>query len=160
MPPVARRPLNYTTNVPVSQTVGEVQQLLAGAGADKVAVSYDAGQPVGVEFTLRTPHGDRVFRLPVEVEQVHGLLLMREDEGLFASLKKRNGTFTSTEHAARVAWRVAKDWLEAVIALLDARMARVDQVMLPYLVGADDRTLYARYREQEDALALEAGDAR
>jgi hypothetical protein len=66
--------------------------------------------------------------------------------------------YGTPEHAARVAWRVIKDWLEAQLALIDARMAALDQVMLPYLLVDEDRTLYAAYRDQERA-ALDTGGA-
>jgi hypothetical protein len=154
-----RRPLNYTTNVPVAKTIGEVQQLLADAGADAVSVDYTDRVPSGLAFRLDTPHGARAYRLPVNISAVQSLLLQREQEGAFRTLRKATGTFTTDEHAARVAWRVAKDWLEAQLALLDATLATVDQVMLPYLVvDRDDRTLYDAWREREDALAIEGGD--
>ena len=65
--------------------------------------------------------------------------------------------FADALRAERVAWRVIKDWLEAQLALIDAQMATLDQVMLPYLViDATGKTLYGSYRDREQ-VALEAG---
>ena len=142
--------LNYSTTVPVARTVGEVQDMLARHGAAAVAVRYAGGRPVGVTFVLSTPHGQRSFTLPVDVDAVHRLLIAEGKAGRL----KRAGTakHTSPEHAARVAWRVLKDWLEAQLAIIDAQMATLDQVMLPYLHVDGDITLYQVYREREQLL--------
>lgn len=151
------RPLNYTTTIPVSQTVGECQSILAQAGAASVAVHYEDGDPAGLSFTLRTPHGQRHFTLPVDVPAMHAVLIKAEREGQFASMRKASGRYSSRRHAAAVAWRVVKDWLEANLALIAAQMATIDQVMLPYLHVDDERTLWQAYRERESALELEVG---
>jgi hypothetical protein len=151
------RPMNYTTKIPVHQTVAECQSILAAAGAASVAVHFEDGQPAGLSFTLRTPHGDRAFTLPVDVGAMHAVLRKAD----FSSLHATRATLdklTSAEHAARVAWRVCKDWLEANLALIAARMATIDQVMLPFLHVDGDRTLWQAYRDREQA-ALEAGEA-
>jgi len=38
---------------------------------------------------------------------------------MFASRYK----YRTREHAARVAWRICKDWIEAQLAIVDAEMA-------------------------------------
>lgn len=155
------RPLNYTTTIPVAQTVGECQAILAASGASSVAVHYEGGQPAGLSFSLRTPHGPRDFTLPVNMEGIRQVLVKAEREGQFAAARKKQGTFSSPEHSARVAWRVVKDWLEANLALIAARMVTIDEVMLPWLhvqVGGQDMTLFEHYKAQETR-ALEAGGA-
>lgn len=159
------RPLNYTTTVAVEQTVGECHKILAGAGASAVSVEYDDGHPSGLWFRLDTPHGRRNFALPVDVEAMRRVLVKAEEDGLFDRTAKGarshtgRGTYSSYGHAERVAWRVVKDWLEANLALIRAQMARLDEVMLPYLMVDDERTLYRAYRDSEKALELEAGSA-
>jgi hypothetical protein len=148
--------LNYTTTIAVTQTVGECQAVLGAAGAASVAVHYQDAQPAGLSFSLATPHGTRAFTLPVNVDGIHQVLTTAERDGQFASLRKKQGTYTSRDHAAKVAWRVVKDWLEANLALVAARMATIDEVMLPYLHVDGDRTLWQAYREREQA-ALTAG---
>ena len=158
------RPLNYTTTIPVEQTVIECQSILAAAGAASVTVEFDDGQPSGLSFRLKTPHGLRHFTLPVDVAAMQAVLVKARRDGGFASLHASYAKlqhYTSREHAARVAWRVVKDWLEANLALIAARMATIDQVMLPYLhiqVEGEERTLFEHYKAQE-ARALEAGNA-
>lgn len=154
------RPLNYTTSIPVAQTVGECQAILGAAGAASVAVHFEDGEPAGLSFSLRTPHGLRNFTLPVDVKAMQAVLVKAERAGQFASLKKSSAKWTGREHAAMVAWRVVKDWLEANLALIAAQMATLSEVMLPYLHVDEDHTLWQAYREREEALALEPGSPR
>lgn len=143
--------LNYSTTVPVARTVGEVQALLAKAGALTVSVQYDAGQPAGVGFTLNTPVGVQAYVLPVEVHKVLKVLVEQERARLLRGTRPPGG-WGSGQHAARVAWRIAKDWLEAQTALITAHMATADQIMLPYMTtgGTDpdtgrELTVYDRF---------------
>lgn len=142
--------LNYTTTIAASKTVAEMQAMLAKAGAARVAVAYEDGSAVAVTFELRTPHGDRVFTLPVDVDAMHRLL---------ARQRRSNTKVKDTrEQAERVAWRVMKDWLAAQLAIVETQMVALDQVMLPYLHVDGDRTLYAAYKARESAaLALPVG---
>ena len=149
-----RPPLNYTTDVPVTRTVGECSALLANAGADMVATAYTDKRPTGLSFRLFTAGGQRDFAMPINVDGVHKLL--RDATYTAASVKggKVPGWQTRA-HAERVAWRIAKDWLEAQIALIDASMATLDQVMLPYL-QVESGSLYELVQERGRLAALEA----
>lgn len=147
--------LNYTTVVAVSKTAGEMSALLSKHGATRVTVTYVEGRHVGLEFTLVTPHGDREFVLPIDVDAV--LRLFQQQ----VRARKIQRRYANVAQAERTAWRVAKTWLEAQLALIEAQMASIDEVMLPYLVvdqGPIRKTLYNRYREHEDALALTTGE--
>lgn len=104
-------PLNYSTSIPATKTAGECQTILAKAGAASVAVHYESGEPAGLSFSLKTPHGSRNFTLPVNVEGMQRVLTEASRAGKIRSLSR--ATATSREHAAKVAWRVVKDWLEA-----------------------------------------------
>lgn len=146
--------LNYSTSVPTNRTVAEIQHMLGEAGAARVTIEYSGGRPAGFSFSLTTPHGPRVFTLPVDVDAMHRLLVDQEAMG-----KLRTGTKagrSNREQAERVAWRVLRDWLAAQLAIVASQMAKLDQVMLPYLQVDLDRTLYEAYRDREQVLAIEA----
>lgn len=139
------RPLNYTTKIPAKITAGECVQILADAGADAVALRYNGGMPIGLLFTLRTPTGMQDFSMPVDIGAMHKVLRSADFSSLHTSAARlaelRNG-----RHAADVAWRVVKDWLEANLALIAAQMATLDGVMLPYLQLRSGSTLLDEYR--------------
>jgi hypothetical protein len=143
-----RRPLNYSTTVPVERTLAEIQAMLGRSGAAAVATTYDPdGTPSGVHFVLRLSGTEHAYVLPVDVDAMHRTLQAAERRGDFRGNRRAAGTFSSPEHARRVAWRVVKDWLEAQLALITAGQARLEQVMLPYLRVDPDRSLFDAWSE-------------
>jgi len=132
--------LNYTTSVPVSRTLGQVQALLVQAGATRIMVEYDTDRrPSDVAFRVATPHGDRDFVLPVNACRVEAVL----------AREKVERRYSTPEHAERVAWRIVKDWLEAQLAIIRTEMVTLDQVMLPYMAGDNGQTIYDLYVTQQ-----------
>jgi hypothetical protein len=140
--------LNYTTAVPATRTVVEVQATLAGAGATHVMVKYgDTKFPVAIAFGLKTAAGVRSFVLPVDPDPVFKVLARQKVDRRYQNLAQ----------AQRVAWRIVKDWVEAQVALMSTGMVSMDEVMLPYMVtGPEGQTLYQVYRAK-GALELEQG---
>lgn len=141
--------LNYTTKVSADRTIAEMQRLLVAHDADAVVTRYENRVPVGLSFRLPTIHGPRDFTLPVYIEGVERVL----DE------QNVDARFRGYERATWVAWRVLKDWVEAQLALIEAGMATIDQVMLPYLHVAPEITLYQRYLESEQRALAQGSDS-
>lgn len=144
-------PLNYTTSVAASRSMSECIALLAGHGASAIGSTYDKGIPTGLSFTIPTVHGERTYRLPVNTGGTYKALYQAWRDG---KIDRRFGT--SQEHAERVAWRVLKDWLEAQLALIEAGIAGLDQVLLPYMVIDGEHTVYQAFLENESRLAIES----
>jgi hypothetical protein len=130
--------------------------MLADAGAASVAVHYENREPAGLSFRLDTPHGPRAFDLPVNVGGAHAVIMAMLRDNPPKLTRPALAKLATRKHAADVAWRVARDWLEAQLALVAAGMATVTEVMLPYLLVDGERTLWRAYRAREQA-AIEAG---
>lgn len=150
-------PLNYTTKIAAKRTTGECLELLAEAGADAVSVTYTNREPTGLAFRLNTPTGRRDFMLPVNIDGVQKMLAKANSEGRLRSDGYRTSAYQTRDHAANVAWRVVKDWLEAQLAVIGAEIVTLDQVMLPYLEVDAGKTLYQAFLENESRLALTTG---
>lgn len=136
--------LNYTTKIEAVKTAGEVQTILAKAGATAVAMKFGSGgRPVAIAFAARTPFGEREFTLPIFPEKVLAVLL-----------KQRVARSLAThEQAERVAWRILKDWVEAQLAIIQTEMVTIDQVMLPYMRNGDDgETVFEQYQAGQQLL--------
>ena len=146
--------LKYTTTIAAAKSLSQITDALAKHGASSIRTDYIDGKPAGLGFLLPTPHGDRNFALPVDVDAVHRLLSAQRSGQ--AGYAKNSRVDDRREQAERVAWRVLHDWLIAQLAIIEAQMVAFDQVMLPYLKVDDDRTLYAAFKEQESS-ALTAG---
>ena len=140
--------LNYTTKIDAAKTAGEVQALLAKAGANGVAMTYEGGEPTGLAFTAMTPFGLREFTLPTNWQSVQSVLRRQ----------KVQPAYCTPEHAKRVAWRIVKDWVEAQLAIIQTEMVTIDQVMLPYMRNGDDgATVFEQYQERQQLLLAESG---
>ena len=73
------------------------------------------------------------FALPANYSGV--LKAMRKD----SKVPKR---LLCDEQALRVSWRIVKNWVEAQMALVEAQLADVAEVFLPYAVTKNGNTLY------------------
>lgn len=129
--------LNYTTKVPVSNSTAEIQKILTKYGAKSIMLDYcDVGSLCAVSFKVIENGGPLYFKLPADVD------------GVTAALK-RDKQYRNDEHSARVAWRILKDWIEAQMALIDAKMAVLPQVFLPYAQTETGETVYERMKGSE-----------
>lgn len=130
--------LNFTTTITPEKSVGEIGAKLAKAGAKTVSTVFEAGAPTGVHFTINTQFGERSFTLPTN------------PEGVYQALRKSAPPrYRSRDQAQRVAWRILKDWIEAQLALIEAGMSTLDEVMLPYMLMGKDQTVAQIYRTNQ-----------
>lgn len=140
--------LNYTTQIAAEKTVAEIQGMLGRAKCCAVMSEYSEGIISAISFRIQTPCGLMSFRLPCDVQKIYQVL---------ARSKIASGLKTK-EQAARVSWRILKDWLAAQLALISAEMADLHQVFLPYAQDNQGVTLFERLRDGGfDGLALGNG---
>jgi len=133
--------LNYTTSISTEKTAAEIQKQLAQAKAQAVLCEYDdEGIMSCISFRIMTPHGTCMFKLPANIEGVY--LAIKNNRKIPNRLKTR-------EQAARVTWRILKDWVEAQVAIVEAGMASLTEVFLPYAQGKDGKTIYQSIEDQK-----------
>jgi len=137
--------LNYTTTISTEKTASEIQKKLAITGAEAVLSEYDKdGVMCAMSFRIRGLY----FRLPINIEGTYQA--MNKDRRIPNRLK-------TYEQAARVAWRIIKDWIEAQIAIIQAGQAEIEQVFLPYAQNQLGQTLYEVIKENEFKQLTEGG---
>lgn len=133
--------LNYTTKIDANRTVSEIQHILAAHGARSISVDYDdRGTPAAVTFMVIVREIPINFRLPSNHIGVFNVLKADKD------IQKR---FKTEEHAWRVAWRILKDWVEAQMAIIEAGLATMAEVFLPYAVMPDGQTVYQKFASDQ-----------
>ena len=126
--------LNYTTKVSTDKTVGEIQKMLAKAGAKAILSEYDNdGEVSAVSFKMLVNDKEIGFQLPIAPEKV--LAVLRSQRGVGTQYK-------TADQAKRVAWRIVKDWVEAQLAIIETQMVKPEQVFLPYAITQTGETLY------------------
>jgi len=117
-----------------------------------VLVEYDGdGSPIGVSFLLATQFGERGYRLPANIEGVWRTMTQQHAQGKIAR------RYASKDQARRVGWRILKDWIEAQVAIIEAGMVTVDQVLLPYMQDASGVSLYEAMVQRRLALPAARG---
>ena len=132
--------LNYTTTIAPEKTAAEIQKKLAQAKAQAILCEYDDEAVVcAMSFRIVTPHGVIFFRLSANAN------------GVYRSLQKSNAPkrLKTRDQAARVAWRILKDWIEAQLAIVEAEMASITEVFLPYAQDATGQTVYQNLEKSE-----------
>ncbi len=141
--------LNYTTQINVNKTVGEIQRILAKHGARSILTDYDRdGEIEALAFQVLTPHGEVSIRLPVDAKAV------------FKILERQNvpPRYANHPQAMRIAWRILKDWTEAQMALLETEMVRMEQIFLPYVITSSGQTVYQRMVETKFQITRREGN--
>ena len=130
--------LNYTTSIDSEKTIAEIQKCLAKHGANKITTDYDANRiPCAVTCCITLNENLIAFALPANSDGV--LKAMRKS-------KVPNSKCTP-EQAQRVAWRIIKDWVEAQMAIVEAQLAEVTEVFLPYAITKNGQTVYKEIKE-------------
>lgn len=125
--------LNYTTSIDSEKSIMEIQKCLSRHGANKIVTDYTNGQPSVVTFCIEIKGNMIAFSLPANHAGV--LKSMEQD-------KKVPRSKCTQEQAQKVAWRIVKDWVEAQMAIVQAQIAEMAEVFLPYSVTKNGNTLY------------------
>lgn len=129
--------LNYTTEVSADRTAAQIQARLVRAKAQAVMMEYDPdGVLTHLAFRVPTQHGLIAFRLPANVDGVYQVML--KDPKIPRAKKTR-------DQASRVAWRICRTWVEAQLAVIEAGMASLPEVFLPYAQLPSGETVYERF---------------
>lgn len=136
--------LNYTTSIDAGKTRGEVIGLLVSAGATNISLDFENKTCTGVSFYAHTPVGERGFRLPLRADAVLAAL----NRAYQSSRIPRR--FANSEQAERVAWRINHEWLEVQLALIEAGLAELGEIMMPYMiVGEQGQTAFQLMSEKK-----------
>ena len=137
--------LNYTTAVTWQKSVQEIVAFLIAAKATTIMQEFDgAGYVTALAFKAMTAGGEMAFRLPVDVQRTHAVLVNE-----FRARRIARRFANDIGHSRNVAWRILRHWAEAQVALIQIGLANVEQVFLPYAQNAAGQTLYEALVEQK-----------
>ena len=129
--------MDYTSKVPVSRTISQIQAKLVEHGVRAVMMEYgDDGRITALAFNVKMPNGELPIRLPIDAAATLRVLQRQADN------REIPGRYAKEEHAYRVAWRIIKDWIEAQMSLLETEMVRMEEIFLPYVITPGGKTVY------------------
>ncbi|GAJ01029.1 unnamed protein product [marine sediment metagenome] len=99
--------LDYTSKVPVSRTIAQIQAKLVEHGARAVMMEYDGrGRIKALAFNVKRSNGELPIRLPIDTAATLKVLQRQHAN------REIPGRYANEEHAYRVAWRIIKDWVD------------------------------------------------
>lgn len=124
--------LNYTTKIDSFKTIAEITKCLVSHGASKIVTDYQGMIPSAIMFSLMIGDKPVYYTLPANYS---GVLRAMEKQ-------KISKSYCTKDQAVRVSWRIIKDWVEAQMAIVEAELADVSEVFLPYAIMASGNTLY------------------
>ena len=123
---------NYTSKG--KNTFDVIQKCLASHGAQKLMFDYNKqGEVTALSFAMEVEGKLIGFRLPARIDQVEIVL---KGEQRWANQELLHA------QAYRTGWANIRDWVTAQMALVDTRMAKLQEVFLPYMTRKDGKTLY------------------
>jgi hypothetical protein len=129
--------LNYTTKIDYHKTIGEITKILVSHGASKISIDYDIeGLPVALTFSVLLNQNQMYFSLPAR------------HAGVLSALQKAKvpNSFLNKDQSVRISWRIIKDWVEAQMAIVEAELAELSEVFLPYAIMEDGQTIYEKIK--------------
>lgn len=149
---------NYTSEVPVSQTIHRIEQVLIKCGVVGIMKEYTGtnGEIAAITFQIESAGGRITIRLPADkgkaqealwLDYVDGDKLNPKGDaidGWNSRKKKRKVDFA--EQAARTAWKIVQDWVEVQMSMIQMKQADTLQVFLPYVYDGK-RTYYQALQE-------------
>ncbi len=154
---------NYTTDIPASKTIPEIQDLLAQSGARGIAFEYDGtGNVESLFFRLGldlpvspgvqgNPQKEIAFKLPAKPEAVYNILFGKAPKVARFEENRR-------QRSLNIAWRIMKEWLELQFTLIKLEQVEAVQLFLPYMVTGQNRTLYQDMKENQFLLPSGGGE--
>lgn len=127
---------NYTSTVPASKSMANIEQRLVEIGAKNINKEY-IGQKVSAFFFLVDVNGQSMlFKLPAKSEAIEKVLK--------AEVKRpQDNTFKNIEaQAERTAWKIISDWVEIQCTMIQLEQAELAQVFLPYSYNPKSNTTF------------------
>ena len=114
--------------------------MLAENRAQAILTEFDNGRAIAISFRIQTEYGRITFQLPARIDKVAKVL---------ADSRLIPPRLRTPDQAARVAWRILRDWLEAQLAMTQASLVDLTQIMLPFAQDNQGRTVFERFKEQK-----------
>ena len=136
-----------TTQIDPQKTVGQIMALLVKAGARQLLQEYDdAGELIGVKFSLEINKQTVLFSLPSRSETIYKIINGRRQ---YEGNEEKDRI-----QSKRVAWRQLLRWTEAQLALIQTGMVEAGEVFLPYREIEPGVTLWDKIQAAGGRLAL------
>lgn len=137
---------NYTSEVPASQTIYRIEQVLIKCGVSGITKEYGPNASVNaIQFHIPSPNnGTMTVRLPADKERALDALWLNYADGdkltddgkqldRWASPHKKKKRADFAEQVARTAWKIQQDWVQVQMSLIKLRQVEFLEVFMGFL---------------------------
>lgn len=155
---------NYTSDVPLTQTICRIEQVLIKCGVSGIMKEYgSSGNVTAITFQIKLDGSKPwTIRLPANVQNAWDTLWLNYADGdklsadgmkLQWNNRKSKCKADFLDQAERTAWKIIQDWVEVQMSMIQMKQADFREVFLPY-VWDGERTFYQRMVESKFAPML------
>lgn len=131
-----------STEVAAEKSALEIEDMLRRHGCQKIGKTFESGRIKAIYFQIETPESNLPFTLPVNVAPVYQILYDKKKSSARTYYIDKKLEQRLHDQAERTAWRIIWHWLKAQLALIQTQMVTVTEVFLPYMLVAENETLY------------------
>jgi len=147
--------LNYTTESAASKRIAESTRMLQEGGASAIMLENGPDREItAIGFVMETTFGRLPFHLPANVGAVIATInaQIRAEDQIVRTRSRYHrkiprNLFGNKAQAERIAWRIAKDWLEAQLAISQIGSTKFEQIMMPFAT-INGKSFYQRLVER------------
>jgi hypothetical protein len=147
---------NYTSDVPVSETIHRIEKVLVRCGVAGITKEYGPqGEVAAVAFSIVLPDTPKFnVRLPADkdaalqalwLDYAAGDRLSQDGNSIWSNARKKKRKRDFVDQAERTAWKIVQDWIEVQMSMIQLKQADHVQVFLPY-VWDGQQTYYQRLK--------------
>ena len=145
---------NYTSNVPVSETIARIEKVLIRCGVLAINKEYappPASEITAILFSIETHKGKVDIRLPIDTNRAWDALWKdyvgidttnQAGTEIWSNNRKRLHKKDFLDQAKRTAWKIMQDWVEVQMSMIQLKQAEPRQIFLPYVVTDSGETVY------------------
>ena len=128
---------NYTSSVPVSQTIARIEAVLISCEVSGITKDYGpSGKILAIRFHLDMDGKTVTIRLPANEDAAQDALWQNYEEthkDMSQWDKRRKEREDFRDQAERTAWKIVQDWVEVQLSMIATRQAEFVQVFMPYV---------------------------
>lgn len=146
---------NYTSNVPVSQTIYKIEQVLIRCGVTGITKEYGTNSEItAIRFHIPIKNKEVTIRLPADAEKAQDALwrdyagedITPDGTTIKWGCKKKLRRTSFREQGQRTAWKIIQDWIEVQMSMIQMQQADTVEVFMPYIWDGQS-TVYQRIKE-------------
>jgi hypothetical protein len=133
------------TTVSAEKSVQEIIREISSRHATQVLQDFNGrGVLVGLRFLIPVANGKALpVALPARMDAMKRVLY----RGLGPRQKQKMSEEDMADSAAKIVWRQLSAWVKAQMALVDLEMVRPEEVFLPYIQVAPNKTMFQAIAE-------------